>query len=310
MQKSAKTILNDCLNVKRNEKVLIIADSKTKKIGEGILNEARKITNASLKIIPVGKHDGEEPPKKIAEEMLFYDVIIAPTTTSLTHTKAVQDARKNARIATLPGITNEIMNGSLLADYNKIEKFTKEVFGKLKNSKEIKVMTPTGSDFVFSAKDRNWLLDTGIIHNKGRCGNLPAGEVFIAPVEGSFDGKIVIDFFKNRDRIYAKKGTEIEVRRGLVIRCSEKSSKINLYFKNIKNADNIAEFGIGTNYKAKLMGNILNDEKVLGTVHVAFGNNSSIGGRVYSELHLDTVLQKATIVADGEILMKNGRFFL
>src|SRR3989338_2171824 len=227
MQKSAKTILNDCLNVKRDEKVLIIADSKTKKIGEGILNEARKITNASLKIIPVGKHDGEEPPKKIAEEMLFYDVVIAPTTTSLTHTKAVQDARKNARIATLPGITNEIMNGSLLADYNKIEKFTKEVFGRLKNSREIKVMTPTGSDFVFSVKDRNWHLDTGIIY-----------------------------------------------------------------------------------YKARLMGNILNDEKVLGTCHVAFGNNSSIGGRVYSKLHLDTVLQKPTIVADGEILMKKGRFFL
>ena len=310
MQKSAKTILNDCLNVKRNEKVLIIADKSTENIAHEIFREAVKLTYVSLRIIPVGKQNGEEPPKEIAGEMKKYDVIIAPTTMSLTHTKAVQDARKNARIATLPGITNEIMNGSLLADYNKIEKFTKEVFGKLKNSKEIKVMTPTGSDFVFSAKDRNWLLDTGIIHNKGRCGNLPAGEVFIAPVEGSFDGKIVIDFFKNRDRIYAKKWTEIEVRKGLVIRCSEKSSKINLYFKNIKNADNIAEFGIGTNYKAKLMGNILNDEKVLGTVHVAFGNNSSIGGRGYSELHLDTVLQKATIVADGEILMKKGRFFL
>ena len=310
MLNPAKTILQTCLNVNSGEKVLIIADKKTENIAHEILREAIKLTHASLRIIPVGKHNGDEPPEKTAKEMLDYDVIVAPTIMSLTHTKAVKNARKNSRIATLPGITEEIMNGSLLADYNKIEKFTKKVFEILKDSREVKVITNAGSDFSFSVKDRKWLSDTGIIHRKGEVGNLPAGEIFVSPVEESFNGKIVVDLFKHIDEVYAARGSVIEVRKGRAINCSDKNSKINSYFRGIKNADNIAEFGIGTNYKAKIIGNILQDEKVLGTMHVAFGNNSSIGGKIYSKMHLDTVLQKPTIAVDGAVLMKNGKFLL
>ena len=311
MSNPLKAILQTCLNIKNGEKVLIIADKNTENIAHKILHEAVKITNSSLKMIPIGKHNGDEPPTNIAKEMLHYDVIIAPTTTSLTHTKAVLNAKKNnARVATMPGITEKIMNGSLLADYKKIERFTKNVLEKLNDSVKIKVTTTAGSDFSFSVNGRNWLPDTGIISKKGTCTNLPAGEVFVSPLEGSFNGKIVLDIFKHEGETYAARGSLIEVKNGKVVSCSDKPSKVNSYFKNIKNADNIAEFGIGTNYKAKIIGNILQDEKVLGTCHVAFGNNSSIGGKVYSKLHLDTVLQKPTIIVDDVVLMKGGKFLL
>ena len=310
MLNPAKIILQTCLNVKHGEKVLIIADKNTENLAYKILHEAIKITNSSLKMIPVGEHNGDEPPAEITKEMLCYDVIIAPTTTSLTHTKAIRNAKKNARVATLPGITEKIMNGSLLADYDEIEKFTKKVFGRLDGSVTVKIFTSTGSDFSFSVDGRKWMLDTGIIHKKGDCANLPAGEVFVSPLEGSFQGKIVLDLFKHEGETYAAKGSAIEVKKGRVVNCSDKDSKVNSYFKTIKNADNIAEFGIGTNYKAEIIGNILQDEKVLGTCHVAFGNNSSIGGKIYSKLHLDTVLQKPTIVVDGAVLMKDGKFLL
>jgi len=75
-----------------------------------------------------------------------------------------------------------------------------------------------------------------------------------------------------------------------------------------KNARNVAEFGIGTNDKAKIIGNILQDEKVMGTCHIAFGNNSAMGGKVYSEVHVDTILERPTIIIDGKILMKDGKF--
>lgn len=310
MLNPAKTILQTCLNVKNGEKILIIADRNTKDIAHEILKEAVKFTHTFLRMIPVGKHNGDEPPKEILKEMLDYDVVIAPTTTSLTHTMAMKNARKNSRIATLPGVTLEVMNESLLADYKQVEKFTKKVFASLRGSRKVEVTTPSGSDFSFSVKKREWIMDTGIIHKKGESGNLPAGEVFVAPVEESFSGRIVIDYFKHKNEIYSEKGSLVEIEDGRVVACSDKNSKLNSYFKEIKNADNIAEFGIGTNYKARIIGNILQDEKVLGTCHVAFGNNSSIGGKIYSKLHLDTVLQKPTIIVDGAVLMKNGKFLL
>ena len=154
MTNSAKTILHTCLNVKKNESVLIIADKNTDSIAHEILKEAVKITHASLRIIPVGRQNGDEPPKETADEMKKYDVIIAPTTMSLTHTKAVQSAKHNARIATLPGITEEIMKSSLLADYNKINSFNKKLFSKIKNADNIKVRTKAGSDFSLHQRQR------------------------------------------------------------------------------------------------------------------------------------------------------------
>ncbi|MBI2106104.1 aminopeptidase [Candidatus Woesearchaeota archaeon] len=303
----SQTILQ-CLNVKKDENVLIIADKNTENIAHEILHEAIKLTHASLRIIPVGKQNGDEPPKNIADEMKKYDVIIAPTTMSLTHTKAVQSARHNARIATLPGITEEIMKGSLLADYNKINSFNRKLSLKIKNCKDIKVKTKAGSDFSFKIRKNDWRSDGGILHEKGLVGNLPAGEIFTAPIEKTFNGIIVIDSFLDKETEYAKKGARIEVKNGNALSCSDKNSELNNYFVKIKNARNIAEFGIGTNYKAKLIGNILNDEKIKGTVHVAFGNNTSMGGKIYSELHLDTILQKPDVYADGKLLMKNGKF--
>ena len=97
------------------------------------------------------------------------------------------------------------------------------------------------------------------------------------------------------------------VEKGEAVKISDGGCKIAEYFKSIKNARNIAEFGIGTNYQARVIGNILQDEKVLGTCHIAFGNNSSFGGKVYSEMHIDNVIQKPTIVVDKEIIMKDGK---
>ena len=310
-EKAAKVILEQCLKVKKDERVLVIADKNTKEIGEGIFEEAKKVAKAEFALIPVGKHNGEEPPKEIARKILDFDVIIAPTTKSLTHTKAIKIAKeKGARVATLPGITDRIMKESVVADYNKIVGFSKKVEIALNGKKDVCVKTERGTDFKFSVDGRKWLLDTGMITEKGGVGNIPAGEVFIAPLEKTANGVIVIDEFVHEKEIYAGKGTKIFVEKGEAVKISDGGCKIAEYFKSIKNARNIAEFGIGTNDKAKLIGNILQDEKVLGTCHIAFGNNSAIGGKVYSELHLDNVLQKPTIIVDGKILMKDGKFLI
>jgi len=89
----------------------------------------------------------------------------------------------------------------------------------------------------------------------------------------------------------------------------ESSSELSEAFENIEGSRTVAEFGFGTNPEAKLIGNILQDEKVLGTVHIAFGDNSSyINGekRNQCEIHWDTVCENPTVFFDGEKVLDNG----
>ena len=70
----------------------------------------------------------------------------------------------------------------------------------------------------------------------------------------------------------------------------------------------IAEFGLGTNPKARIGGSVIEAEKVLGTCHVAFGDNSTFGGRIRAGIHLDGILRRPTIELDGKVLMREGKF--
>lgn len=305
-EKQCKIILN-CLDVKKEDRILIISDKKTYWLSKELVQIIFKNGNRfKLVDIPIPEVSGVEPPKKVADEMLEYDVIIAPTSESISHTKATRNAvDKGIRVATLPGINKKIMEQSMLADYDKVEKFTFEILNKMKNAKNILVTTSLGTNFKFSVKGRGWRIDTGKIKSFG---NLPGGEVFIAPFEGTSNGKIVVDCFENDGEVFANKGTEIIVKDGEVSSVSDKKCKISKLFETVKNGKNIAEFGIGTNYKAKLIGNILQDEKCLGTCHIAFGTNFSFGGKIKAGMHVDTILRKPTIKIDEKVIMKNGKF--
>jgi len=305
-QKQAKIILNNCLNINKKDRVLIITDKKRREIGEAIKKEAKNIAIvADLVLIPIPKVSGTEPPEEVAKKMLNYTVILAPTTESITHTYSVKNAVKNgARVATLPGINEKIMKQSMLANYDKVEELTNKVFKKVNGCTNISITTHSWTELSFSVKGRKWFLDRGKIFKYS--GNLPGGEVFIAPLEGTTNGVIVIDKFEHDGEEFAPPGTKIIIKGGNVIDISNKKCKIAKLFKEIKDGTNIAEFGIGTNYKAKLIGNILQDEKCLKTCHIAFGSNFSMGGKIKTDMHIDTVLKNPTIKMDRKTIMKSG----
>ncbi|OPZ98068.1 MAG: hypothetical protein BWY70_01327 [Bacteroidetes bacterium ADurb.Bin408] len=77
--------------------------------------------------------------------------------------------------------------------------------------------------------------------------------------------------------------------------------------KSGRDARAVAEFGIGTNYKAILTGMILEDEKVFGTIHIAFGNNISMGGRIAVSSHYDALIKEPYVYFDNELIMKKGK---
>ena len=305
--KGAKIAVRECMNVKPNEKVLIITDKKMdKSIPLAIYRESLEITdNVDIKIIKTPKHDGEEPNKKIANLMKKYDVIFIPTSKSLTHTKAVRNASKKARIASMPNITKfSLETGAMTADYNKVNRLCKIMLRHVKKAKNVRITSRNGTDLELEVGKYRWFEDNGIYHNPG-VGNLPAGEVFTAPNEGKANGILIIDKYGeygDNIKITIEDGYAVE------IHGSEKLEKeIN---KLGKKARNIAELGIGTNPKAKVIGNVLEDEKVYGTVHIALGNNKFAGGRVNIPFHVDGIILKPTLQVGRKILIKNGKWLI
>ncbi|MFZ3077274.1 MAG: aminopeptidase [Candidatus Aenigmatarchaeota archaeon] len=302
-------ILQKSLAIRRGEKVLVLTDKLELANAKKFFAAAKKLSeNTTLLLKPVGNHSGEEPSARIAGEMKEFDVIIAVTTHSLTHTKArIGASEKGARIASIPGFQGKMM-AAFQADPHELRKEGIKIKKILQKSKDIRVVTPSGTDISFQTR-KHIETDDGILRKRGAAGNLPAGETYFAPLEGTANGTIVIDSMKNC-KAYAKSGTKVTVKNGKATGISDRKSLLAKYIFSIKNADNIAELGIGTNRKAKPIGFMLQDEKAAGTCHIAFGNSSAIGGKVYSKIHVDAILFKPTIFADDKMIMKNGKMIV
>ena len=305
IDKSASIILNDCMKLKKNESCLVITDSKLTNISNVLYKNSLKIThNSKIIQIPIPESHGSEPPEYVADEMPNYDIILMPTTKSLSHTKARENASKRgARIASMPGITEEMMKRALNADFNKIKSINKKLIQKLKNNNQIRIKTKKGTDIEFQLKGRRWISDDGIYTKKGSFGNLPAGEIFIAPLEGKTNGKIICDASvgglgkvdKNIE-INVKDGFIENIKGGKIARKFEKLLKTKLH-------RNIAELGIGTNPKAKITGEVLEDEKAIGTCHIAFGNNKHFGGKVDVPFHVDFVIKNPRVYSYRNLII-------
>jgi aminopeptidase len=293
----------ECYGVKRGENVLIIVDTLTpSSIGKSLFEAAKNLgcEVMVMTMLPRSRH-GEEIPVPVADAMKNSDVVIAPTTFSLTHTQArINACKAGARVASMPGITEKMMaTGGMTADYNKVSKIAIRLNEKLENAKRIRVVTDSGTDITFDLEGCKWFMDTGICHEPGCSSNLPAGELYIAPkdangiflVDGSMSGFGILD-----------SPLEFKVEKRYVTGINGKhAGKLNSILDKVGGkARNIAEFGIGINPEAKLIGNVLEDEKVGGTVHIALGDNSTFGGDVIAGIHLDGIIKNPEIFVDGE----------
>lgn len=305
------------LAVKKGEKVLILTDKDKMTIAEAFFSAARTATpHVKMIIADLKEFSGMEPPKWIADEMKCHDVIFAPMSVSISHTKARRDANKaGARIATLPRITEETLRRGLSADIKKMKILSAKLEKLLSAGKTVRItsdtISDTGTDLTFSIRGRKPIGGNGIIHNKGGFCNLPEGEVFIAPVEGTANGRYVVDGSILGEIV--KSPITVTLKDGLCTGISGGSlaKELNMIVdKAGEPGRNLAEFGIGINDRAKLCGNVLEDEKILGTIHLALGNNATIGGKVSASIHIDGILLKPTFYIDGKKVMDKGRLLV
>lgn len=298
--KIAETVIRKCLGYKRRERLLIVTDDKLKVLAQEFYFYAQKlgVEVFLVKMAPRILH-GEEPPRVIAQALKAADLAILITDKSLSHTKARKEAcqRYGVRIASMPGLTKEVLERSILVDYHKLKNSVARLTELLSKGKTVQLATRKGTHLYFSIKDRYGFRDDGLYTRRGAFGNLPAGEACIAPLEGSTNGRLIIDASVAPLGLLAKP-MEIIVKDGYAKKISLK--KFRDLFKDLgKDSLNIAEFGIGLNPKAKVTGNILEDEKAMGTAHIAFGDNKSFGGKVSAPCHLDAVFLNPQIIIDG-----------
>jgi leucyl aminopeptidase (aminopeptidase T) len=305
LRDAAETAVHQCMGLQESETCVIVTDDKRQEIGEVLYEVASEVTDdATIARYPPGSQHGEEPPEPVAAAMAGADVVLAPTTKSLSHTRARDHANEaGARVATLPGITEEVFVTGLDADYETIRDHCKDVLAQVQGAEEIRVTSPQGTDVTFEPGAREWHTDTGIVHEAGDMSNLPAGEVFVSPETAN--GTYVVD---GTMRPYGKlaEGHQLrfEVEDGYVTEIGDEGVREEFADAEEqvgRDAYNLAELGIGTNVAAAdLVGSVLLDEKAGGTVHIAIGDDASIGGDTDAPIHSDGVLREPTVYADGE----------
>jgi leucyl aminopeptidase (aminopeptidase T) len=307
----ARVALTQCLNLGRQEQLLVVCDEPCRDVGEAFWEEGVQLCRESVMVrITPRKQNGSEPPAPIGEIFGQFDVAVMPTSKSLSHTQARRKAcERGTRIATLPGITADVFLRTMRTDWEKLGLFTRRIAGQLSAVKKVRVTADAGTDIVFMTGSRPAKADDGRLLFKGAFGNLPAGEAYMAPLEETANGVIAIDgsfsiggLCKSPLVFIVKKGKVTEVKEHPFAEDLER-----LFEKFGTAARNIAEFGVGTHDSAKISGNTLEDEKVKGTIHFAVGDNASMGGIVKVPLHLDGIVRNPTVWLDDVLWMEKGR---
>lgn len=309
--KASVIALKDCMALDSHETLLIITDELTREIGAALHEAGKGLCKESVLVeIKSREINGQEPPPAIADLMKKVDVVICPTDKSLTHTNARREASAlGVRVGTMPGITNDCMIRCLNADIEEIVRLTEYVAEKMIGVNTIRVVTEKGTNITMPVGGRKILPSKGVMRSKGESGNLPSGEVFLAPWEGQSNGKVVIDGSMAGVGIL-ESDIIIEVVNGYAekIYGGKEAEELSLMLDKVgRDARAVAEFGIGTNYKAQLTGMILEDEKVLGTIHIAFGNNISMGGNISVSSHLDGLVKEPDVYFDDVLVMQKGK---
>jgi leucyl aminopeptidase (aminopeptidase T) len=313
LDRAVKTVVRQCMGIGPGEDVLVICNPVTEEIGALMRIEAQGDgADATLAVISERDSAAAEPPRAVAAAMAAADVVLAPTIQSISHTEARKIASEaGVRVGSLPGVTEEMLGRLMSSDLEEIRRRSWAVATALNRASEARITCPHGSDLRIGLEGRTAIADAGELGNRGAFGNLPCGEGFIAPLEGTTEGTLVVD------GSIAEVGlldtpTALTVREGHLVETTgpDGGRLLELLVAHGEEATNVAELGIGTNEEAILNGNVLEDEKILGTCHVAFGASAAIGGTVQVPVHLDCVVLEPTIELDGETILSRGDLLL
>ena len=311
-----RNVVHTCMGLQRGEKVLIAVDEPLGHARDLLLAEAAKTDPAELwsYTFPNASRPISEYPSPLLALVTQVDAIVFlfASVHQLKESPALLAGRAAigkgmARAGLGAFIDQSILDIEMSADYGQIATFTDSLTQRLQGSSTAHITTALGTNLRLSLAGREWKKDTGILRGQKAFGNLPAGETYIAPVEDSAEGLLVVD--KCFPGMLLSEPTRMTFEKGRVTHIEGGAGAEFLRSAFTQHGDSarvIAELGIGTNPLARLQGNIITDEKVLGTIHVAVGRSDFLGGKNVATTHIDGVVGQPTLEIDGKVLIENG----
>ena len=307
MEDGARLILRTSAVLREKEKILILADRDTRTVGDAFLTAARSLGADPILIAMVPRdRDGAEPPELAAAAMESADVIVIATRTSLTHTHARRQAnRAGARVISIPGVKEDMLvSGGLAADWNEIHELVRRTARRLRNARQVRLTSAAGTDLTFSVEGREWIAeDTGLCARKGSMTTLPAGELFVAPVESSAEGRLVADVYFDEPLLEAATAT---IKEGHATRILGASKAVHAMNLGGRDARTLGRFGFGLNAHARANGPHFEAEKALGCASLGFGDNVAIGGTIQAGVSVDAILSEVSVEVDGKSVVEKG----
>lgn len=307
-----RTIVDDVNGVTEDDEVIVVTDTARLSIAEAITAACRATgARTVLQVMPRTEEHGHEAPPTVIAGMRAADFVFTVTTHSVTHTDGFREAVEHGtKLPVLRGVTEDMfIEGGINTDYEQLKERTLAVRAVLAAADEAVVTSRAGTDVTMSLEGRDAISLDGYCHEYNNyIGSYPPGESPTSPVEGTTEGTIVIDY--SMDSVgRLDEPIELTVSDGVVrdIAGGDGAEQLEAIVAAAdEHAGNIAEFAIGTNPDARLVANLAEDKKRLGTVHFAIGDNRTLGGTVRSDIHLDGLVRWPTVELDGTVVLDDG----
>jgi leucyl aminopeptidase (aminopeptidase T) len=315
---AVEVLLGVCARAKKEESVLVVTDTDQKHIARAFTDRGLELGYQICTIeMPTRSTHGENPPATVAAAMKAADIIFGATKFSLYHSSARKEAVANgARFVNMADYTLEMLSsGPLLVDFEKQREVVFAVAKVLTEGKWVKITSKEGTDIEFSIEGRRALAEPGMSIAPGETSSPPDIEAELAPVEGTANGRVVIDGSIPQPGIgVITTPIEFIVKDGFITEIIGDTDQAETLRKQLAasgnpNNYNVAELGIGLNPLSKFSGSMLEDEGVFGSAHIGIGNNTAFpGGTLSADVHIDAMMRKPTIIIDGKPLFIDGEF--
>lgn len=303
--------------VTEGEPVVIVTDPEMERYATLVAEVARaQGAIVTTCVMPVRRQDGEEPPEPVARAMAAAKVIFSPVSVSITHTRAMRTAlERGARAILMTAYSDEILTSPALlkTDFQAQAAVCRKLGNAFTAGGRVRLTSPKGTDLSFSIEGRTANVLTNI-PEPGHLAPVPDIEVNVVPVTGSAQGRLIADASIPYLGIGILQDPVVcTVEDGFITRMDggPEADRLRVYLSSFgdHNCFNVAELGVGLNPNARLTGEMLEDEGVLGTIHVGIGTSHTLGGEVVAPTHYDLLMWEPTIEVDGRVVQRNKEVF-
>jgi leucyl aminopeptidase (aminopeptidase T) len=301
------------LGITSRDRVVVLHNGPEAAIATALATAAGELgSDARIIEFPAPARSGIEPPSVVKDALHWADAGFGVTSVSISHTRARIDAcAAGLRFASMGSLNADIFTRALVVDYAWMSSAGAELARLMTESDTAHVTSAEGTDVTLSLAGRGGRNDDGDLAKPGAFGNLPAGEAYIAPVEDAGSGTIVFDGALTGYGLLTEP-LAVHIEGGSVV--GAEGAAAEFFLNTLDSAGpsgrRVAEFAIGTNPAATVIGVVLEDEKVLGTAHIAFGTSTGVGGVNQSTVHVDGILRRPAVDLGTTRVLEDGHLLV